>query len=139
MKGFKIAIIIWALLPIITGVMDVIVGPSAWQGIGVGLSAQSFGDSVLDSQVRFLGTVWISYGALLLVCVKDLQKYANILRGALLVVFIGGIARVISVAQVGMPDTEAGPGFIVFALVIELAVMPALLLWQHKVMKSDPL
>lgn len=133
MKAFKTAVFIWALLPLLTGLMDIIVGPSAWAGVGVMLSPAGFADQVLDSQVRFLGTLWFGYGVLLLCCIRQPQKYAAILRGALAIIFIGGIARLISIAQAGMPETESGRGFIVVALVIELILMPALLWWQHRV------
>jgi phosphosulfolactate synthase (CoM biosynthesis protein A) len=137
MKAFKTAVVVWALLPLITGLMDVIVGPSAWQGIGVGLSAAGFADSVLDSQVRFIGTIWFGYGVLLLVCLKDVEKYSAILQGAFLIVFLGGIGRVISVFQAGMPEANPGHGFIIFALVIELVIMPLLMLWQRRTLAGN--
>lgn len=132
MKAFRITVLIWALLPLVTGLVDVLVGPSAWQGIGANLSERDFVDPVLDSQVRFVGLIWFGYGALLCFCLQDLQKYARLLRAALMLVFMGGIARLLSVFLVGMPDSGAGQGFIIFALVIELVLMPALLWWQSK-------
>ena len=138
MKGFKTTIIIWAMLSIVTGVLDLIVGISAWQNIGMALSTEGFSDSILDSQVRFLGVVWIGYGVLLVISVLDLQRYTKILSGALFIVFVGGLARVVSIFQTGMPDSETGRGFVVFALVIELLLMPLLLLWQQRVMKNYP-
>ena len=132
MKAFKTVVVIWALLPLLTGLMDIVVGPSAWRNIGVDLSDLGFEDSVLDSQIRFVGTVWFGYGILLLACLKDLQKYAAILQGAFFIVFIGGLARVLSILSVGMPGTSTGDGFIVFALVIELLAMPALMFWFYR-------
>ena len=132
MKAFKTTVFVWALLPLLTGLMDIVVGPSAWQGIGVGLSEAGFADAVLDSQVRFLGTMWLGYGVLLLVCLRNIHKYAGILQGAFLFVFLGGIGRVISIVQAGMPAANPGYGFIIFALVIELVLMPLLMLWCYR-------
>jgi hypothetical protein len=135
MKGFRIAIVVFALLPIATGLADIVIGTSAWKGIGVSLSEEGLKDSVLDSQIRFLATIWLGYGVLLCLCARDPQKYANILRGALLLAVVGGIARLISLSQVGMPASESGSRFVVFALVIEFVVVPLLLLWQHKALE----
>lgn len=134
MKAFKISVVIFALIPLLTGIGDVLLGVSAWKGLGVNLSDRGFLDSVLDSQVRFMATIWFGYGVLLCACLRDLDRYANILRGALAFAFIGGIARVISIVHVGMPNTEVGSNFLIFAIVIEFVAIPALLIWQHKLM-----
>jgi hypothetical protein len=63
------------------------------------------------------------YGILLIVCANDLAKYAAILRVLLWVFFAGGIARLVSIAAVGMP-----PAAVVVLLITEL-VLPPLLLW----------
>lgn len=135
MRVFKISVVIWALLPLLTGLMDIIVGPSAWKNIGVDLGPTEFSDSVLDSQIRFVGTVWFGYGVLLLICLKNLEKYASILQGAFLIVFLGGLARLLSILFVGMPESSTGTGFIIFALVIELVLMPFLMIWLRKLMR----
>jgi hypothetical protein len=135
MKSFKNAILVWALIPLFTGVMAILLGPSFWQNAGLELSAAGISDPMLDSQVRFLGTIWFGYGVLLCVCVSDLEKYANLLRGALFLVFLAGIARLVSVAQVGMPDSSAGSLTITAVLVAELVLMPVLIWWQYRVVR----
>lgn len=134
MKAFKISVFVFALIPLLTGIGDVLLGVSVWKGLGVNLTDAGFLDSVLDSQVRFMATIWFGYGVLLCICLRDLDRYANILRGALAFAFIGGIARVISITQVGMPESEVGSTFIVFALVIEFVAIPLLIVWQHRLM-----
>jgi len=136
MKAFKIAVIVFAFIPFLTGIGDVILGVAVWEGIGVNLSEAGFVDSVLDSQVRFMATIWFGYGLLLCICLRNLEKYKNILSGALMFTILGGIARVISITQVGMPESETGSGFIIFALVIEFLAVPLLMLWQHRLMKT---
>lgn len=136
MKAFKIAVTVFAFLPLLTGAGDVALGVAVWEGIGVNLSEAGFRDSVLDSQVRFMATIWFGYGVLLCVCLRDLEKYGSILRGALFVAVLGGVARSISIFQVGMPETTLGSGFIIFALVIEFVGVPLLMWWQSRLMKA---
>lgn len=138
MKVFKVVIVIWALLPLLTGLMDIVVGPSAWRNIGVGLTDQAFADSVLDSQIRFVGTIWFAYGVLLLVCLKDLKRYGVILQGALFIVLLGGLARVLSIFNTGMPESSVGHGFVIFALAIELVLMSALIFWFRRLRIPEP-
>ena len=138
MKAFKNAIVVWALIPLFTGAMAILLGPSFWQNAGLELSPAGISDPLLDSQVRFLGTIWFGYGVLLCVCVRDLQKYANLLRGALFLVFLAGIARLVSVAQVGVPDSSAGLLIITAVLIAELVLMPLLIWWQYRVIPKEP-
>ncbi len=133
MEAFKKAILAWALVPLFTGCMAILVGPPFWRLVGMQLSAPGFSDPILDSQVRFLGTIWLGYGVLLCACARDLERYSGVLRGALFLVFLGGIARLASIAVVGIPDTAPGVLIIVTVLVAELLLMPALLWWQHRV------
>lgn len=136
MKGFRIAVGIFALIPLLTGLGDVVKGVAVWQGLGADLTEAGFHDPVLDSQVRFLATVWFGYGLLLCFCLTDFEKYAGVLRGALVFAFLGGVARVISILQVGMPETEMGSTFVIVALIIEFLVIPILLVWQYFLLRS---
>lgn len=138
MEAFRKAIFAWALVPLFTGAMAILVGPPFWGLVGMELSAAGFSDPILDSQVRFLGTVWLGYGVLICVCARDLQKYAGLLRGALLLVLLGGIARLASIALVGMPGSTPGVLIITTVLIAELLLMPALLWWQQKLVQSPP-
>lgn len=138
MEAFKKAIIAWAVVPLFTGTMAILVGPAFWKLVGMELSAPGFSDPILDSQVRFLGTIWLGYGVLMCLCARDLQNYAGLLRGALLLVFLGGIARLLSIAVVGIPGNTPGVLIITTVLIAELLLMPALLWWQHRVMQLQP-
>jgi hypothetical protein len=135
MEAFKKGILAWAVVPLITGAIAILVGPPFWRLVGMELSAPGFSDPILDSQVRFLGTVWFGYGVLMCVCARDLKKYAGLLRTALLLVFLGGIARLASIVVVGMPGSIPGVLIISTVLIAELLLMPALLWWQRRVMQ----
>ena len=132
MQAFRNAILAWALVPLVTSVMAILIGPAFWQAVGLELSKAGISDPILDSQVRFLGTIWFGYGVLLCVCASDLDKYGRLLRGALFLVFLGGVARLASIAQVGMPGSSAGTAIITVVLIAELVLMPLLIWWQRK-------
>lgn len=124
MKFVKITTALLSLIALLTGAMDVIVGVAGQANIGVGAAAAAPFDPVLDSQVRFLGAVWLGLGAIQLFCLGDLRRYGAILQFCFGIVVLGGIGRVLSLIQVGQATSGIGPGFIVVALAIELVLVP---------------
>jgi hypothetical protein len=124
MKFVKITTVLLSLLALLTGAMDVIVGVAGQANIGVGAAAAGPFDPVLDSQVRFLGAVWLGLGVIQLVCLGDLRRYGAILQLCFAIVVLGGIGRAFSLVQVGQPASGVGPAFIVVALAIELVLVP---------------
>ncbi len=124
MKLVKITTALLSLIALLTGAMDVIVGVAGQANIGVGAAAAAPLDPVLDSQVRFLGAVWLGLGAVQLFCLGDLRRYGAILQLCFAIVVLGGIGRVLSLIQVGQPTSGTGPSFILLALAIELVLVP---------------
>ncbi len=124
MKLVKITTALLSLIALLTGAMDVIVGVAGQANIGVGAAAAAPFDPVLDSQVRFLGAVWLGLGAVQLFCLGDLRRYGAILQLCFAIVVLGGIGRVLSLIQVGQPTSGTGPSFILLALAIELVLVP---------------
>ncbi len=124
MKFVKITTALLSLIALLTGAMDVIVGVAGQANIGVGAAAAAPLDPVLDSQVRFLGAVWLGLGAVQLFCLGDLRRYGAILQLCFAIVVLGGIGRVLSLIQVGQPTSGTGPSFILVALAIELVLVP---------------
>lgn len=96
------------VIPVITGALNVVMGIQAQGLIGALLSVEGFHDPLLNSQMRFYGAIWIGWGVLLYVCLKDLHKYASLLKGAYLIVFVGGVGRVVSLVQFGLSRQWAG-------------------------------
>ena len=107
--------------------MDVVIGVAGQANIGVGNAASVPLDPVLDSQVRFLGAVWLGLGAIQLVCLGDLRRYSTILQLCFAIVILGGIGRALSLLQAGHPSSDIGTVFIAVALAIELMLVP--LVW----------
>ena len=85
----------------------------------------------MDSEDRFYATLFLGFGAAHLGCAQDLGARAGLFRSLMLVFFIGGISRLISALQVGLPS----PLF-VFLGGLELA-LPPLLVWARAKAFSD--
>lgn len=124
MKLAKIITVTLSAIALLTGAMDVIVGVAGQTNIGVGAAVAPPFDPVLDSQVRFLGAVWLGLGAIQLVCLRDLRRYGPILQLCFAIVLLGGAGRALSLLRVGCPATATGLTFIAVALVIELVLVP---------------
>lgn len=137
MKFVKITTILLSLIALLTGAMDVIVGVAGQANIGVGTAAAAPFDPVLDSQVRFLGAVWLGLGAIQLVCLGDLRRYSAILQLCFAIVVLGGIGRALALVQVGQPASGIGPAFITVALVIELVLVPLAWITFRKAALAD--
>ena len=127
MKFVKAITILLSSLALLTGAMDVVIGVAGQANIGVGNAASVPLDPVLDSQVRFLGAVWLGLGAIQLVCLGDLRRYSTILQLCFAIVILGGIGRALSLLQAGHPSSDIGTVFIAVALAIELMLVP--LVW----------
>lgn len=133
MKAFRVVVRALAVLALLTGAVDVLIGLPGQQKIGAAL-AEGYADPLLNSQLRYLGSVWFGFGVLLWHCLGDLPKYASIVWGAFIIVFIGGLGRVASVLQFGFPPSELGRNFVILATAIEIVGMPLLLVWMRSLL-----
>jgi hypothetical protein len=123
MQLFPRALRILGVLFLLPCILHLALGLGADAMLGAQVSNAAANDPGLDSQNRFYGVIFSLYGILLIVCANDLARYATVLRLLLWVFFVGGIARLVSIAVAGMP-----PAAIVALLITEL-VLPPLLLW----------
>lgn len=82
-------------------------------------------NATMDSEDRFYATLFLGFGAANIWCAQDLGARAGLFRGLMLVFFMGGIARLVSATQVGLPS----PLFM-FLGVLELAI-PPMALWAR--------
>ncbi len=107
---------------LVVGGLDALLGAGAIEPVaGVPLPVDSVATITADSQIRFLGTMWAGYGAMLWWVSKDV-KARRVPFGILgVVLFVGGIARSISAAKYGFPV-----GALTAATAVELVVPPAI-------------
>ena len=84
-----------------------------------------------DSEVRFFAAILLAVGVLFFWIVPRVEQHVTLLRILLAGMFLGGLARLLSMSLHGMPPRPA-----IVALVIELAVPPVALLLQWRVHKD---
>jgi len=130
MIAFRTALYLLAGLALLTGAIDLLLGLKGQKAIGADLSPKAFDDALLNSQLRYLGAIWFGFGGLLLLCLTDLGKYSVLLQGALAVVFLGGLGRIASMIQFGLPAASRGKALVIAATAIEIIGAPGLLWWQ---------
>lgn len=108
-----------ALVPVIAGLDGVLDGARLLGGVGVG---------GLDSHFRYLSGLLLGIGVSFMWAIPYIELQGQRFRLLTAIVMTGGIGRLVGAALTG---TIVPPMFL--ALVMELAVTPALCLWQHHV------
>lgn len=91
-------------------------------------------NATMDSEDRFYATLFLGFGAANVWCAQNLGARAGTFRALMLVFFLGGVARLVSAAQVGLPSV-----LFVMLGAIELVLPPVLLWAQAKVSTSNPI
>lgn len=81
----------------------------------------------LDSHFRYISGIFLGVGVAFVSCIPTIEDKGARLRMLVAFVVLGGLARLLSLAQVGVPDLGMR-----FGLVMELAVTPLLALWQWR-------
>jgi hypothetical protein len=109
-----------ALVPITGGLAGVL--------LGVGLDPRpTAGAADLDSHWRYLSGLLLGIGLAAWASVARIEAMGARFRLIALIVVVGGLGRLCSLAAVGRPST-----LMLAALVMELVVTPALAIWHHR-------
>ena len=125
-RKLQIATAVLALIPTITGVLGM-----------TGITDPLYGDlampqdATLDSNLRFLSGVWLGLGLTAFWLLPRIERETNLFRACWLMIFIGGIGRLLSQALTGTPL----PPFIVVT-VLEIIGAPLFIGWQHRVARA---
>lgn len=125
MQSLRIVILVFCLLPLITGALDMLLGGQALKKLGSRVAPEALADPTLDNQVRFWGAVWLGFGLLLAYAAIDLDQQALLFRLLCGVLFLSGIGRVLSMVKVGRP-----PVAFILAAAVELIGAPAVAIWH---------
>jgi RsiW-degrading membrane proteinase PrsW (M82 family) len=112
----QIAIGTAGCVPVFAGLAGAILGPTM---------TNDAGSMSLDSHVRYLSGLLLGIGLVFWWNIPRIERAGSIFRVLTLIVFIGGLARLYGAATQGVP-----PGPMVFGLVMELIITPALCVWQ---------
>lgn len=80
---------------------------------------------MLDSNLRFFGGVWLGTGLTLYWLIPKIDKQTVLFRALWTTIFLGGVGRLISMFQIGLPPTP----FIAFTI-LEIVGAPVFVVWQ---------
>lgn len=115
--GLQFALILASLIPLGFAITGALYGADRWTP-GEEVAAS------LDNQYRFLSAYYLSMTFLLWWIIPQIERHATVLRIIVLALFLGGLARLWSMLQLG-----AGSEAQVATMAAELAA-PLLAVWQ---------
>jgi Domain of unknown function (DUF4345) len=119
----QIATGILGAVPLITGIVGMF-----------GLSDPLYSDAglptnaLLDSNLRFLNGLWFGLGLAVFWLIPNIEKNNVLYRFLWLMIFLGGIGRMLSMFFVGLPPIP----FIAFTA-LEIFGAPLFVIWQSRV------
>ncbi len=119
-RGLQIVLMILSLIPLYFAVTGFMGGAAGMNG-GEAVSAE------LDNQFRYLSVFYLSLTFLIWYIVRDTEIHTGIFRILVLAIFLGGLARLYSYLNMGIP-----PQTMIGGMFLELGA-PILAFWQHKV------
>lgn len=121
----QLAVALGCVVPLLAGGAGMIEGPAFLSGVGNGMPAD------LDSHFRYLSGLLFAIGLAFASCIPGIEGKTARFRLLALLVFVGGLGRLLGLASSGMPGTGH-----VFGLAMELVAVPLLVLWQARVAAS---
>ena len=116
-RALQAVVALACLVPLSAGSMGVLRGVD-WLADG-SIAAD------LDSHFRYISGIFLGVGIAFASCVPGIEHKGARLRMLAACVVLGGLARLLSLVEVGPPGLGMR-----FGLVMELAVTPLLALWQ---------
>ncbi len=119
----QVAVALLALIPIGAGLSGIWLGPAMVRVVDAGITA--------DSQFRYLSGLLLAIGLCFWRMVPIIERAGPAARLLTLVVFIGGIGRLVSLIALGVPSPAMLGG-----LGMELVVTPLLCLWQMRIARG---
>jgi hypothetical protein len=128
MKAFVLFVRVLSAAFIAAAALHLFLGPGADAMLGVPVTPHMFADASIDSQNRFYGVTFLLLGVVLLISTTDVRRYEPIIVATLGVLFLAGIARVVSWWMHGSPSAV-----IVGIVCADLLLPPLLYVWLRRV------
>lgn len=117
-RALMIVLAVLGAVAVGSGLYAIILGPAFIPG-------GSPTSPTVDSEYRFVNVFWLAAGAAVWWSLFRLRERKTVTRTMLVLAFVGGLARLVSVFAVGWPS----PVFI-GSMVLELVIVP-LVIWWH--------
>ena len=121
-KLLQAATALACFVPLSMGLQSVVESASVLRGVREPIPID------LDSHFRYLSGLLLGAGLVFLACLPRIERRRPVFLALGAIILVGGLSRLLSLAQNGWP----GDGHR-FGLVMELAVVPAIVLWQSRV------
>ena len=118
----QVAVALGCVIPLLAGGSGMIEGPGFLHGVGSDVPPD------LDSHFRYLSGLLFAIGLAFASCIPGIEQKTGRFRLLALLVFIGGLGRLLGLLSAGVPGTGH-----VFGLAMELGTVPLLVLWQARV------
>jgi predicted membrane channel-forming protein YqfA (hemolysin III family) len=121
-RPLQIAICALGAVPVATGVLTMLgLSDPIYSSAGIPANA------LLDSNLRFFGGLWLVLGLAVYWLVPRIEEQTALFRVLWLMIFAGGIGRLVSMVFVGLPPLP----FVGFT-VLEVVGAPAFIVWQSR-------
>jgi hypothetical protein len=115
------------MIPLITGIWGIIPPGVSDKFYNINIDASLAGNVLLDSNYRFYSGIWLGLGIVMLWIIPSIERQKVPLRIICLLIFLGGIGRVVSILSFAAP-----PALFVVFTVIEL-MFPLLIIMHNKI------
>jgi hypothetical protein len=120
-KSLQVLLGLFGTTAIFISLLHIVLGPTSIPGsIPV--------NPTMDSEDRFYATLFMAYGAALLWCIKDIEQKNKVVYFLTLTFFVGGLARLVSMAAVGLPNA-----FFIVMTVLELLLPLVIAFMQSRI------
>jgi len=116
----QITVAVLGLVPLSAGLTGVILGPAAFAG------PADLTD--LNRHFRSISGIFLAVGIAFYTTIPNIQIKTDRFRLLTALVFVGGLARLLSLALDGAPTTPH-----IIGLFLELGVVPMLAVWQGRI------
>ena len=123
-KSLQIFLGLFGMTAIFIASLHIVLGPSAIPG-SVPVNA------TMDSEDRFYATLFAAYGVALLWCIKGIERKSRVVYFLALTFLVGGLARLVSIAAVGLPNT-----FFIAMTVLELLIPFGMAFMQSRISRT---
>jgi predicted membrane channel-forming protein YqfA (hemolysin III family) len=124
-RPLQIAMCTLGAIPVITGILTMLgLSDPIYSSAGIPANA------LLDSNLRFFGGLWLVLGLAVYWLVPRIESETTLFRALWVMIFMGGVWRLISMIFLGLPPLP----FVGFSI-LEIVGAPAFIIWQSRLSK----